>query len=368
MNRRVEYGAKSRSRGRSAAALLLVLSLACGVAGARVAGAQAATGNPTEVPAAEASFQQAQRLASHGRLEAAMAVLNVLAQKQPEPAGVERLRGEILYQKQMLVEANVAFARALAEDPADRESMEMRGVTLYRLARPAEAIPLLERANAVVSSANIDPEYVLGLCYMDVKRYDDARHAFAQQFGFAADSPAAYVATARLLLRREFTAEAIAFVQHALAVDPKLPMAHQLLGEIALAQADLPKAIAELESEERLNPLNGNLYEHLGDAYVRSGQYEKARKVLNRAILLEPNDTGPYILLGEALTGLGEPAEAVHYLAHAEQMDPGNAVTHTQLGRAYRAMGERALAAREYETAVAIQHRNDPKPPQTQEK
>ncbi len=265
----------------------------------------------------------------------------------------------------MLGEADAAFAKALQQDPEDREAMEMRGVTLYRLARPAEAIPLLERANRTVSSANVDPEYVLGLCYMDVKRYDDARHAFAAQFGFAPDSPAAYVATARLLLRREFTDEARAFVNKALTIDPKLPMAHQLLGEIALARADLPTAIRELEMEEKLNPLDGSLYEHLGDAYVRNAQYEQARRVLNRAILLQPNDTGPYILLGEALTRMGNPAEAVHYLAHAEQMDPGNAVTHTQLGQAYRAMGDMGMAEREYRIAVYIQHRNDPKPVQS---
>ncbi len=325
---------------------------------------QVAGTDRTNVPTAPATFSQAERLAARGHLEPAMSLLEILAQKQPEPEGVERLRGEILYQKQMLVQAQAAFSKALQQDPTDREAMEMSGVTLYRLAHPELAIPLLERANRTVSSANIDPEYVLGLCYMDVKRYDDARHAFAAQFGFPPDSPAAYVATARLLLRREFTDEATTFVQKALAIDPRLPMAHQLLGEIALARADLPTAIRELQAEEKLNPLNGTLYEHLGDAYVRNAQYELARKVLNRAVLLEPNDTGPYILLGEALTRMGNPAEAVHYLVHAEHMDPGNAVTHTQLGQAYRAMGEMELAAREYRMSIDIQHRNDPKPAQ----
>ena len=327
--------------------------------------ASAAASEVETVPAAPPTLNQASSLAARGHLDPAMALLDILAQKLPEQPGVERLRGEIFYQKQMLGEADAAFAKALQQDPEDREAMEMRGVTLYRLARPAEAIPLLERANRTVSSANVDPEYVLGLCYMDVKRYDDARHAFAAQFGFAPDSPAAYVTTARLLLRREFTDEARAFVNKALTIDPKLPMAHQLLGEIALARADLPTAIRELEMEEKLNPLDGSLYEHLGDAYVRNAQYEQARRVLNRAILLQPNDTGPYILLGEALTRMGNPAEAVHYLAHAEQMDPGNAVTHTQLGQAYRAMGDMGMAEREYRIAVYIQHRNDPKPVQS---
>ena len=341
---------------------LLVMGAA--LAGRGQSAQQAGAAVPAGTAVALPSLTEASSLAAHGHLDPAMTLLEILRQKQPEPAGVERLRGEIFYQKEMLPEAEAAFAKAMAEDPSDREATEMRGVALYRMARPAEALPLLERANQAVGSANVDPQYVLGLCYMDVKRYDDARRAFAAQFGFPAESPAAYVATARLMLRREFTQEAAVFVHKALEMDPRLPLAHQLLGEIALAQANLPLAIEELEAEEKLNPLDGVLYERLGDAYVRAGKYQQAREVLNRAVLLEPNDTGPYILLGEALTRLGNPAQGVHYLAHAEQMDPGNAVIHTQLGQTYRAMGEMGMANREYRLAIEIGHRNDPKAPQ----
>ena len=241
----------------------------------------------------------------------------------------------------------------------------MQGITLYRLGRPEEAIPLLEKARATpiqvtLTGANADPEYVLGLCYTDAKRYDDARHAFASQFGFAPDTAEAYLVTARLFLRREFADQAALFAAKALELNPKLPLAHQLLGEIALAKADLPTAVKELETEQKLNPLNGALYDRLGDAYVRDGKYEQARQALNKAVLLEPNATGPYILLGEALVKLGEPIQALHYLNRAVTMDPGNYVTHTILGQAYRALGRLPDANREYKTAVEIQHKSDP--------
>jgi Flp pilus assembly protein TadD len=135
-----------------------------------------------------------------------------------------------------------------------------------------------------------------------------------------------------------------------------------LLGEIALAKADLPTAVKELEAEQKLNPLDGPMYDRLGDAYARNGQFEEARNALNKAVLLEPNATGPYILLGETLIKLGEPVQALHYLNRAEVMDPGNYVTHNMLGQAYRAVGQTAEANREYKLAVEIQHRNEPKP------
>jgi len=310
------------------------------------------------------SLADAKAQAAKGRLDQALTELNELTRAEPEEAGVERLRGLILYQKELLPEAEAAFTKAVTQDAQDRESMEMLGITLYRLGRPVEAIPLLEKADAAVSGANAEPKYVLGLCYTDAKRYDDARRAFAAQFGFAPDSAEAYLVAARLFLRREFADEAAIFAHKAVELNPSLPEAHQLLGEIALAKADLPLAVKELEAEQKLNPLDGPMYDRLGDAYVRNGQYEEARVALNKAVLLEPSATGPYILLGEALIKLGEPIQALHYLDRAASMDPGNYITHNALGQAYRALGQMADANREYKLAVEIQHKNDPKPAQ----
>ena len=319
---------------------------------------------PDAATAPAASLANAKALAAKGRLDQALAELNALAKVEPEEAGVESLRGVILYQKEQLPLAEAAFARAVAQDAQDRESREMQGITLYRLGRPQEAIPLLEKADTTAASANADPHYVLALCYSDSKRYDDARRAFAAQFGFPPDSAEAYLVTARLFLRREFVDQAEAFARKAIEVNAAIPAAHQLLGEIALAKANVPQAVAELEAEEKLNPVDGTVYDRLGDAYVRSGQFEKAREALNKAILLEPNATGPYILLGEALIELNQPVLAVHYLDHAATMDPGNYITHNYLGHAYRALGRMADSVREFKRAVELQHGSDPKPAQ----
>jgi len=309
-------------------------------------------------------LEQAREAAAHSHLDQAMTLLNTLPAGPNELVGVERLRGLILYQKEQLPDAEVAFELAVLQDPNDHESLEMQGVTLYRLGRPADAIPILEKAHTTVSNANIDPQYVLGLCYTDTKRYDDARRAFAAQFGFGSDSAEAYLIAARLFLRREFADEAQRFAAKAVEINPSLPLAHELLGEVALAKADLSLAVKELEAERKLNPLNGLMYDRLGDAYVRNGQFEEARQALNKAILLEPNATGPYILLGEALVKLGDPIQALHYLKRAASMDPGNSVVHNIMGQAYRSLGQMAEANREYKMAVEIQHKNDPKPAQ----
>ena len=82
------------------------------------------------------TFEDAQALAAKGRLDQAMNVLNQLAVQTPVPAGVERLRGIIFYQRDQLTQAADAFSKAITQDANDRESTEMEGVTLFRLGRP----------------------------------------------------------------------------------------------------------------------------------------------------------------------------------------------------------------------------------------
>ena len=164
-------------------------------------GVEAQQGTPSGNAAGAVSFESAKELAGKGRLDLAMAQLNELAIRAPEPAGVERLRGMIFYQRAQFPQAIEAFAKAAEQDPNDHESIEMQGVSLFRLGRIQEALPLLEKARTGVEAANVDPNYVLALCYADLQRYDDARRAFASQYGFEPDSAEAHLLTGRLFLR-----------------------------------------------------------------------------------------------------------------------------------------------------------------------
>jgi tetratricopeptide (TPR) repeat protein len=301
------------------------------------------------------SLASARDLAAKGQLDQAMAELKQLTARTPEPAGVERLRGIIYYQRNDFQDAIAAFTKAEAEDPNDRESIEMHGVSLFRTGHAAEAIVYLEKARASVQEANIDPEYVLAVCYAEVRRYDDSRHAFAAQYGFPPDSGAAYLLAGRMFLHRELRDEAVVQATKALELNPSLPLAHELLGEIALAKGDLSGAIRDLEAERKVNPLEPELYDRLGDAYLRSSQYNDAQQALNRAVVLEPDSTGPYILLGELFLKLNDPIQALQYLAHAAQMDPDNYMTHYLMAKAYTATGEVTEANREYKMVVDLQ-------------
>jgi predicted Zn-dependent protease len=304
---------------------------------------------------------QLRLMIDRGHAAEALKQLDSLAAQQPAPAGVSRLRGVALYTQNQFAAADAAFADALKQDPRDEESTQMRGLTLFRLGRPADAIPLLESAHAWTSETRVDPSYVLALCYLDTRQYDNARRAFATQYGFPPDSAPAYLLAARMLLRREYLPIAQQFAAKALQLDPQLPLAHALLGEVALAGEHLDVAVAEFEKERLANPLDGSIYDRLGDAYTRAGDYTKAQQSLQRALLLEPNATGPYILLGKVLLKRQDPQSATMYLERAEKMDPDNYITHSLLGQAYRLLGRAEDASRETQTSQKIQAASEPK-------
>ena len=162
---------------------------------------------------------------------------------------------------------------------------------------------------------------------------------------------AAYLLAARMLLRREYLPVAQGFAEKALVLQPGLPLAHALLGEIALAGNHIDEAIAQFELERKSDPMEPSVYDRLGDAYGRAARYDEAQASLQEAVLLEPNSTGPYILLGKTMLKKGDAVGAATYLERAEKMDPANYMTHSLLGQSYRAMGRTEDASRETATS-----------------
>lgn len=324
---------------------------------------QPSSASSTTAPPTAAADQLAavQKLIATGQDTRALEQLDPLISTSEASAAAFRLQGDALYDLNRLPQADAAYARALQADPHDQAAAQMRGLTLFRLGRPKDAIPLLEVNHAFGAQTRADPTYVLALCYLDALRYDDARRAFAEQYGMPPNSAAAYLLAARMLLRRGYVPIAEQYAQKAVTLDDRLPLAHQLLGEIALAQNQPDLAVSEFEKERLANPLQPTTYERLGDAYSRLNQYEKADRVLQQAVLLEPNATGPYILLGKVLLKQGQPMGAMTFLQKAETMDPANYMTHNLLAQAYRALGRSADASRELELTEKVQAADTPK-------
>jgi len=306
-------------------------------------------------PVGDPEFAQPRRLLQQGKYDEAVAQLQDLAAKNPKVKGLSHELGIAYYKKGDYIKAIDSLNQALKEDPADSEAVQLLGLSYYLAGRPAQAIPELEKVQTWYPRANVDAAYILGICYIQAKDYPQARKAFAKMFDVPADSAASYLFTSRMLLRQEFEPIAEEYAQKAVALDPKLPLAHFLLGELYLFKSRIPEATTEFQKEMAINPGNAATYYKLADAYSRIQKFEDAEKLLQRSIWLDATSTGPYILMGKVLQKKGETELAVRALQRALAMDPSNSITHHLLGQAYRELGRTADAERELHEAERLQ-------------
>ena len=275
-------------------------------------------GKPFEQsPRRDSAFGEARRLSEQGKFDEAIAELEALGSKNPELKGLAHELGLTYYKKSDFLKAVASLKKALEEDPTDNEAVQLIGLSYYLAGRPAEAIAPLEKVQAWYPSANVDASYILGICYIQTKDYPNARKAFAKMFGVPAESAASYLFTARMLLRQDFPPVAEEYAKKAVELDPKLPLAHSLLGELYLYKSRIPEAIEQFQEELKLNPGDAGVYYKLADAYTRVQKYEEAEKLLQRSIWLDASSTGPYILMGKVLEKKGETALAVRALERA---------------------------------------------------
>src|ERR1700738_2497417 len=314
------------------------------------------------VATAPPSYHETHRLTEQGKFDDALAELDGISKTNPTAKNLSHEFGVTYYRKGDYRNAITALQRAIAEKPDDKEATQLAGLSLYLSNKPAEAIPYLVKVQSWYPSASVDASYILGVAYIQTKDYASARRAFAKMFQVPPDSAAAYLFTARLLLRLDFAPVAEEYGKKAIELDAKLPLAHQVLGELYLYENKLPEATAQLQQELAINPGNPAAYYKLADAYSRAQKFDEAEKLLQRSIWLDATSTGPYILLGKVLEKKGESELAVRALQRALTMNPKNPIPHHLLGQAYRDMGRAEEAERELNAAAQLEQRQTAKP------
>jgi tetratricopeptide (TPR) repeat protein len=296
----------------------------------------------------------ATKLIDEGKYLAAIAELKRLAET-PDHKGVAHQLGAAYYKMGDYPNAVNQLQQAVTEDPGDREATQLLGLTYYFLGKPRDAIPYLSRVQSWYSRANVDAAYVLGICFIQVMEYDSARRAFATMYAVGADSAASHLFLSRMLLRQGFDPISELEAKKALAVDPKLPMAHFLLGELYTFKSRVPEAISEFEGELAINPGYAATYYRLADAYTRVGRYEDAERLLQRSVWLDSTASGPYILMAKVLLHKKEPDMAKRSLDRALTMDPNNYVGHYLMGQVYQAQGKTTDADAEFKLSQQLQ-------------
>jgi tetratricopeptide (TPR) repeat protein len=315
--------------------------LIIGILSGTLCSAQGPTSNVTQPSSSNSeALKQAHAWLERGEVEKSLTALKAIQSQDPNLKGLDRELGVAYYRQPDYLRASAYLDKALAADPDDKEAVQLLGLSYFFIGKPKNAIPLLERVRGWYPTAHVDALYVLGICYVQTMDYDSARKAFATMFGVAADSAASHLFLARMLMRQGHDPIAEQELQKAIEIDPRLPIAHFVLGEILIFKSRIPEAIKAFESELAINPAHAATYYRLADAYTRVMRWEDAERLLQQSIWLDATASGPYILMGKVLLKKNETELAVRSLQRALAMDPNNYISHNLLGQAYRMQGK----------------------------
>lgn len=265
------------------------------------------------------------------------------------------------YKAHRFPEAVEHFTEALKNEkpgtPEYDESVLLLGQTLFLQSKFAEAIPWLEKATGI-QEPPAEASFMLGNAYIFTRQPEKAVKAFAKLFRVDANSAAAHLTTAQMMLHHDVDSEAAKQAKLALELDARIPQAHFLLGEIAISHAEIADAIAELNREIAINPGFAMAYYRLGDAYSRLEDWDHAMAPLERSVWLNPNYSAPFILLGKGYLKRKELANADGVLRHALQLDPQNLSAHYLLGQTLMQEGKVDEAKKEMDRWKELREEN----------
>ena len=324
----------------------------------------------TQVPSPETGtnspvIAQAQSLLRAGKYDAAIELLRSLPGSSSTDSTASHLLGVAYYQKgdyaRAIEQLTTAIKQKHEDNPQYRQAVQMLGLSNYLLGHLKAAIPYLEQVGSW-SPNNVEIAYVLGLSYIQTQSANKARDAFARMFNVQPTSASAYLINAQMMIRQQFEEFAEKELQKALELDPKLPQANFLLGELAIFRADINRGIELLQKEIAINPAFGMAYYRLGEAYTRQLKWDEAVAPLQKSIWLNPYFSGPYIVLGKVHLKKGDLTNSETVLRRALKIDPNNFSGHHLLAQVLQQANRPDEAKKEFELAERLRTSADANP------
>jgi predicted Zn-dependent protease len=145
---------------------------------------------------------------------------------------------------------------------------------------------------------------------MSEQRYEDATTAYRELLKAHPDEPTLLANLGMSLAMGGHPAEAVAPLERALKLNPKLTNARMILGSSYLAIDQPDKAVAALKTALSAQPSSLENRRMLAEAYAASGRPSDALAELRRITEIAPRDPAGWFALGHAYNGFAQDAMA----------------------------------------------------------
>jgi tetratricopeptide (TPR) repeat protein len=281
---------------------------------------------------------------SQGRYEQATTYLDEAVKQAPGDFGLQVDAAVAWFRRGDVNKAKGQIEAVLAKEPNNAHAHNVLGRIHLFQGNPQASIQ--ELSAAVAQQADFETAYFLGIAYLKAKKVSEAAELFAKLQVTMGDSAALRVLFGRAYVVTHFPEPAIAEFRKAIALDPKYPRAHSLLGYAYLDHLNeqgYPLAQAMFRQELKIQPDDYLTLVLLGLTHVSLRQYTAAEPVLLHATRVRPDGAAPYLYLGEAYTSTQRIKEAVKALEKYVSLVHNPEEFHRDLGRGYFLLGQGLL-------------------------
>ncbi|MBI3356905.1 MAG: tetratricopeptide repeat protein, partial [Nitrospirae bacterium] len=285
--------------------------------------------------------------------EAEHAVKQGLRYTSDSPIGYFYL-GRISIEAGNAEQALASFDRAIAVNPSFEPAYLAQAAYHEARQEKDKAIAILKKYLQDVNPRNKDVRQHLIQLYVSTKDYAGG---LAELDKMLEENPGDLDAQLRMALiygeKKEFS-KAIDQLTSVLKARPAELKVRDYLGYLYEEAKDFPKAIEAYQFNVQLDPSFPDSHIHLGVLQYRLKKFPEAITHLNEAVRLTPKQPEPYIVLGLAHLQSDQFDKASQAFEEGIRHNPKSADLHFNLGTAYDKMNRFEDVVRAMETALSL--------------
>ena len=167
-------------------------------------------------------------------------------------------------------------------------------------------------------------------------------------------APQVYSRLGKIAYRQKNFAEAVDYLEAAIALAPRNANFHLACGDAYLKQKQFDQAIESYQQAIALDPKNVSSYHQLGEAQLAQKQFEAAQRSFQQAIDLGSQAPWVRFRLGRMAQQRKTLAAAIDWYQKAIALNPKNPQFHFHLGTALRQQQDLAAAKASFQAALAL--------------
>ena len=316
----------------------LALALLC----ASACGAQSAQ-SPQDLLKEAIGLQQA------GKLDDAIRDYRLLLDRYPEIPQLRSNLGTALAGEGRYTEAITEYKRALAAKPDPQVRLNL-ALAYYKTSALTEAIATLQQVRKE-SPANTQALMLLADCHLRLGHNKEVIELLDSAKQANSNDPALIYLLGTALVRDGQTARGQLIIDKILKNGDSAE-ARLLMGTTKYKAGDFSGALADLQKAVELNPKLPDVYSYYGLALLATGDQAGARTAFDQELQLNPNNFDANLRMGVLLRQDDNNTQASRYLHHALQIRPGDLGVRYQIAAMQLSEGRVDPAIRDLESIL----------------